>query len=91
MQNVDALVKDMGDVAKALNNRTGSVGRFINDPQFYDNVNVLMFNANKVLGSIDDLTLYIKPVLVNARIFLDKVAVEPGRLISGAVNPSNVK
>jgi phospholipid/cholesterol/gamma-HCH transport system substrate-binding protein len=91
VQNVDALVKDMGDVAKALNNRTGSVGRFINDPQFYDNVNVLMFNANKVLGSIDDLTLYIKPVLVNARIFLDKVAVEPGRLISGAVNPSNVK
>lgn len=91
VQNVDSLVKDLGDVARALNNRTGSVGKFINDPQFYDNVNVLMFNANKVLGSIDEITMYLKPVLVNARIFLDKVATEPGRLISGAVNPSNVK
>ncbi|HEX4412440.1 MAG TPA: MlaD family protein [Lacipirellulaceae bacterium] len=91
VQNVDALVKDLGDVARALNNRTGSFGKFVNDPQFYDNLNVLMFNANKVLGSIDEITMYLKPVLVNARIFLDKVATEPGRLISGAVNPSNVK
>jgi phospholipid/cholesterol/gamma-HCH transport system substrate-binding protein len=91
VQGVDALVKDLGDVARALNNRTGSVGKFINDPQFYDNLTVLMFNANKVLASIDEITLYLKPVLVNARIFLDKVATEPGRLISGAVNPSVVK
>jgi ABC-type transporter Mla subunit MlaD len=91
VQNVDALVKDLGDVARALNNKTGSFGRFVNDPQFYDNLNVLMFNANKVLGSIDEITMYLKPVLVNARIFLDKVATEPGRLISGAVNPSVVK
>jgi ABC-type transporter Mla subunit MlaD len=91
VQNVDALVKDLGDVARALNNRTGSFGKFVNDSQFYDNLNVLMFNASKVLGSIDEITMYLKPVLVNARIFLDKVATEPGRLISGAVNPSVVK
>jgi phospholipid/cholesterol/gamma-HCH transport system substrate-binding protein len=91
VQGLDARVKDLGEVARALNNRTGSVGKFINDPQFYDNLSVLMFNANKVLGSIDEMTLYLKPVLVNARIFLDKVATEPGRLISGAVNPSVVK
>ena len=91
VQNVDALVKDLGDVARALNNKTGSVGKFINDPQFYDNLNMLVYNANTVLVNIQEITMYLKPVLVNARIFLDKVATEPGRLISGAVNPSNVK
>ncbi len=91
VQNVDALVKDLADVAHALNNQTGSVGKFINDPQFYNNLNTLIYNANTVLANIQDLTMYVKPVLVNARIFLDKVATEPGRLISGAVNPSNVK
>jgi phospholipid/cholesterol/gamma-HCH transport system substrate-binding protein len=91
IEGLDQLVKDLGDVAQALNNREGTVGQLIHDRKVYDNLNVLMFNLNKVLGDIDELTFNLKPVIHNARIFLDKVATEPGRLIGGAINPSVVK
>jgi phospholipid/cholesterol/gamma-HCH transport system substrate-binding protein len=91
VNGLDQLVDDFGSVARALNSRDGSIGKLIHDPQVYDNLNILMFNANKVLCSIDDLTFNLKPVVHDARIFMDKVATEPGRIIGGAVNPSNRK
>lgn len=91
VDGIDHLVTDFGAVARALNNREGSIGKLIHDPQVYDNLNILMFNANKVLTSIDELTFNLKPVVDNARIFTDKIAVEPGRIIGGAIRPSNVK
>lgn len=91
VDGLDQLVADLGSLARALNQRDGTIGRLIHDPQVYENLNRLMFNANKVLGDIDDLTFNLKPVVHDARIFMDKVAVEPGRIISGALNPSVVK
>lgn len=91
VDGIDHLVTDFGAVARALNNREGSIGKLIHDPQVYDNLNILMFNANKVLTSIDELTFNLKPVVYDARIFMDKVATEPGRIIGGAIKPSVVK
>ena len=88
---LDQLVHDLGAVARALNNREGTVGRLLNDPQVYENLNRLMFNANKVLCDIDELTFNLKPVVHDARIFMDKVATEPGRIVTGGLNPSTVK
>ena len=39
----------------------------------------------------DDIAFRLKPVVNDARIFMDKVATEPGRIITGGLNPSNVK
>jgi phospholipid/cholesterol/gamma-HCH transport system substrate-binding protein len=50
-----------------------------------------MTNANTVLADIHDITFRLKPVINDARIFMDKVATEPGRIITGGLNPSNVK
>ncbi len=91
IDGLDRLAEDFGSVARALNSREGTIGRLIHDPQAYDNLNILMFNANKVLTSIDELTFNLKPVVHDARIFLDKVSTEPGRIISGAFDPSNRK
>lgn len=91
VDGLDQLVADLGSLARALNQRDGTIGKLIHDPQVYENLNRLMFNANKVLGDIDDLTFNLKPVVHDARIFMDKVAVEPGRIISGAINASVVK
>ena len=88
---LDQLVHDLGAVARALNNREGTVGRLLNDPQVYENLNRLMFNANKVLCDVDDLIFNVKPVVHDARIFMDKVATEPGRIVTGGLNPSTVK
>jgi phospholipid/cholesterol/gamma-HCH transport system substrate-binding protein len=88
---LDQVLHDFGDVAKALNNRQGTVGRLIHEDQLYENANRLMFNANKVLADIDQLTLNLKPVIADARVLMDKIATEPGRIISGAIKPSVVK
>ena len=87
--NRDPYIRDIHRVGR--NSREGTIGKLIHEPQLYDNLNILMFNANKVLTSIDELTFNLKPVIHDARIFMDKVATEPGRIISGAVKPSNYK
>ena len=91
VDGLDQLVKDLGDVAHALNNREGTIGKLIHDPQMYDNLDRLMHNLNTVLCDVDRLTLNLQPVVHDARIFMDKVATEPGRIIGGAFNPSVVK
>jgi phospholipid/cholesterol/gamma-HCH transport system substrate-binding protein len=91
VSGLDQIIRDLGDVARALNNREGTIGKLIHDPTMYENLNRLMFNVNQVLCDIRELTFNLKPIVHDARIFMDKVAVEPGRIISGAVNPSNRK
>jgi phospholipid/cholesterol/gamma-HCH transport system substrate-binding protein len=91
VSGLDQVLRDFGEVAKALNNRQGTVGRLIHEDQVYENANRLMFNANKVLADIDQLTLNLKPVIADARVLMDKIATEPGRIISGAIKPSVVK
>jgi ABC-type transporter Mla subunit MlaD len=88
---LDQVFGDFREVAKALNNRQGTVGRLLYDDQLYENANRLMFNANKVLADIDQLTLNLKPVIADARVLMDKIATEPGRIISGAIKPSVLK
>jgi phospholipid/cholesterol/gamma-HCH transport system substrate-binding protein len=91
VSGLDQVLTDFGAVARAVNNRQGTVGRLIHDDQVYENANRLMFNANKVLGDIDQLMFNLKPILADARILMDKIATEPGRIISGAIKPSVVK
>jgi phospholipid/cholesterol/gamma-HCH transport system substrate-binding protein len=88
---INQLVRDFDALTRAINNREGSLGHLIHDPTTAQNLNTLMCNVNKVVAQIHDLTLRLRPVVDNARIFTDKVATEPGRLINGAVNPSVIK
>jgi hypothetical protein len=50
-----------------------------------------MSNANKLIFDLDDVAYRLKPAIEDARIFLDKIATEPGRLVTGGLNPSKVK
>ena len=88
---LDQLITDFNAVVQAINNRRGTIGRLLYDDKAYENFNVLMINANTVLKDVHEIAFQLRPVINNARIFLDKVATEPGRIISGAVNPSNIK
>jgi ABC-type transporter Mla subunit MlaD len=91
VSGLDQLVVDLNALTQSLNSRTGTIGRLLHDDQVYENLNRLMFNFNKVLADVDDLAFRLKPAVDNARIFLDKVATEPGRIITGGLNPSTVK
>ena len=85
------IVEDVTVLVDALNSRNGTIGRLIHDPAVYDNLNRLLCNSNQVVLRINDLTLRLRPVVDDVRIFSDKIAREPGRIVGGAVNPSVIK
>jgi phospholipid/cholesterol/gamma-HCH transport system substrate-binding protein len=91
VEGVDRLIQDFNVLVQALNNREGTIGRLIHDPQTYENLNRLMCNANQVLGQFYELTRRLRPVVEDARILMDKVAREPGRVVTGGLNPSPIK
>ena len=91
VEGIDRLVEEFTVLSQALNSREGTLGQLIHNPQLYQNLNNLTGNANIVLKYFYDLLKGLRPVVDNVRIFTDKIATEPGRLIRGAVDPSMVK
>jgi phospholipid/cholesterol/gamma-HCH transport system substrate-binding protein len=91
VQGLHTLVEEFTVLAQALNSRDGTVGQLIHNPELYQNLKTLTGNANIVLKYVYDLLQGVRPTIDNVRVFTDKIAREPGRLIGGAVNPSVVK
>jgi phospholipid/cholesterol/gamma-HCH transport system substrate-binding protein len=91
VDGLDRLVEEFTVLSQALNSREGTLGQLIQNPQLYENLNRLVHNANQVVVQINDLTLKLRPVVDDARVFMDKVAREPGRVVTGGLNPSLVK
>src|SRR4051794_9294558 len=91
VNGLDRMATDFNAVMQALSNRRGTLSQLLYDPKAYENFNTLMMNANTVLADFHDIAYRLKPAINNATIFLDKIATEPGRLVTGGLNPSNIK
>jgi phospholipid/cholesterol/gamma-HCH transport system substrate-binding protein len=91
VEGLDKLVEEFTVLSQSLNNRGGTIGQLIHDPKVYENLKRLIHNANQVVLQVNDLTVQLKPVIHDARVFMDKVAREPGRVVTGGLNPSNIK
>jgi phospholipid/cholesterol/gamma-HCH transport system substrate-binding protein len=91
VEGLDKLVEEFSVLSQALNSREGTLGQLIHNEQLYENLNRLVHNANQVVLQVNDLTLRMRPVVNDARIFMDKVAREPGRVVTGGLNPSPIK
>lgn len=91
IEGLDTLVRDFTALTNALNNREGTIGRLIHDGQVYENLNRLMFNANEVICRIDVFVKSLRPIREDVRAFTDKIGREPGRIITGGLNPSLTK
>jgi phospholipid/cholesterol/gamma-HCH transport system substrate-binding protein len=91
VDGLDRLVEEFTVLSQALNSREGTLGQFVHNPQLYENLNRLIHNANQVVVQINDLTLKLRPIVNDTRVFMDKVAREPGRVVTGGINPSVVK
>jgi phospholipid/cholesterol/gamma-HCH transport system substrate-binding protein len=91
VDGLERLVEEFTVLSQALNSREGTLGQFIHNPQAYENLNRLLHNANQVVVQVNDLTLKLRPIVNDARVFMDKVAREPGRVVTGGLNPSVVK
>ncbi|MEX2316441.1 MAG: MlaD family protein [Pirellulales bacterium] len=89
---IDKLVEEFTVLTNALNSREGTIGQLIHNQQLYENLIRLTGNANVVVLQLHDIANRLRPVLEDARVFMDKIAREPGRVIKGAVGqPSVVK
>jgi phospholipid/cholesterol/gamma-HCH transport system substrate-binding protein len=86
LDGIGRVVEELTVLADALNNREGTIGQLIHNPAAYDNLNRLLGNANQVVLRINDLAARLRPVIDDARVFMDKIAREPGRLVGGAFN-----
>src|SRR3954454_25147045 len=91
VDGLDRMATDFNSVTQTLGNRQSTIGQLLYEGKAYENFNTLMMNANTVLADIHDITFRLKPVINDARIFMDKVATEPGRLVTGGLNPSPIK
>ena len=80
------IVEELTVLTDALNNREGTIGQLIHNPAMYENLNRLLGNANHVVLRFNDLTKRLQVVVEDARVFMDKIAREPGRLVGGALN-----
>lgn len=87
LENLDLILADARRFAASLNNGQGSLGRFVNERELYDNLNTTIYNANQTIIRINELAKQVRPILTDVRVVTDKVAREPGRIISGAIKP----
>jgi len=87
VDSLDRLIEEVTVLVEALNNREGTLGALIHNREMYDDVRQLVVNTNYVVVRVNDLVARLRPVVEDARVFMDKIAREPGRLIGGALNP----
>ncbi|MEM6655880.1 MAG: MlaD family protein [Planctomycetota bacterium] len=86
LTNLDAAVTDARSFTQALSDSEGTLGKLVNDPALYEDARVVVSNVNVVLMKINKLANQLEPILQDARVFADKIAREPGRLVGGAIN-----
>lgn len=86
VDNLDRVLADASRFVGTVTDSRGSLNRLLNDPDLYDEVIRAVSNANVVLYHLDQRLQQLRPVLDDIRVFSDKVAREPGRLVGGALN-----
>ena len=79
---LDELLIQFTEFGKNLNRREGSFGRFLNDPDLYQNLNSAAINIEK-------LTCELRPIIGDVRVITDKVARHPEVVIRGVFRPSS--
>lgn len=78
--NLDATLQQITQFGDMVNNSEGSLRRLIEDDELY-------FQVKRTLGNIEQVTMRIRPILDDVRIFTDKVARDPSQLgVKGALS-----
>lgn len=67
--NLDEMLSELGQFARALQNPDGSLGQFLNNPDLYQNLNQAAVDLDQVLRDA-------RPVIYNTRVFTDTLARE---------------
>jgi phospholipid/cholesterol/gamma-HCH transport system substrate-binding protein len=84
---LDTVLQEIAAFAKALGDSQGTLGKLVNDPKVYDELAMAVANVNH-------LTLELRPIVDDVRVFTDKIARHPEQLgVRGALDrrPAGIK
>ncbi|MCA9132782.1 MAG: MCE family protein [Planctomycetales bacterium] len=74
LNNLDALLLELRQVAGRVNSSQGTVAKLLDDDQLY-------YTFINTLENVETLTRRLQPIVEDARIFTDKVARQPSSII----------
>ena len=86
LTNLDEMIEQLSVFSQAINNREGSLGQLVHNPELYQNLNRAVINIERV-------SRQLRPIVNDVRIFTDKIARDPSRLgVRGVLRkPSGIK
>ena len=87
MRNLDELLAQMVRFSEALNEREGSLGKFVYEPDVYNKI-------DRAATNIEDVSRRLRPIIDDLRVFSDKIATDPRQLgVKGALDrrPTGMK
>lgn len=80
---LDNVLRNVQQFSAALNSPDGSLGKLLNDPALYQQL-------QSTVSNVSELSRELKPILHDARAFTDKVSRHPEKLgVRGAIFPSS--
>lgn len=79
LRNLDALLLQLTEFSRALNEEEGTIGKLVHDRELYDRL-------NRAIGNVEDVSRQLRPIASDVRIITDKVARDPSSLLKGALD-----
>ena len=80
MENIGEITSLMRTIMSRIEQGDGSLGALLNDRQLYDRL-------NHAARNVEDVSRQLRPIVDDARVFMDKAARHPGVIIRDAVKP----
>ena len=80
VNNLEAISNEMRQFSLAINHNDGTVGKLLNDSELYDNLNA-------TAATVRELTVQLRPIVNDVRVFTDKISRHPGEIVRDAVRP----
>lgn len=74
-RNFNALLTDVRTLTARLNAQEGSLGKLLHDPSLYDNL-------NRAAENLQELSVRLRPIVEDVRVFTDRIARHPDELIT---------
>jgi phospholipid/cholesterol/gamma-HCH transport system substrate-binding protein len=79
LEGIDRLVNHVNEFSQSIRDSEGTLGKIINDPRLYENLNATLENVREV-------SFRLKPIMADLRVFADSLARDPGQLgVRGAI------
>ena len=72
-EKVDRLVLDLLTMSDAINKQEGTLGQLIYDPELYQRL-------NRAADNVEQVSIRLRPVVEDVRVFSDKIARDPRQL-----------